>query len=182
MSARILSTIFATTILMAACSGNDYEARYFHLVEGNAHVTGGIALDAPLDSLSIPYGAASISGATGELQLAFSVGEGELSATINEPTVGRQVVDSVRFRLPGDGSTQDFECRLFCGPCTVDLTSFSDDAISGTLACAGLRHCGEPTPLPPPEGDAACGGRRSSIIDVSADFTLGQASDSRLDY
>jgi hypothetical protein len=182
MFARFLGATFAVTAVFSACRGNDYDTRYFHHVDGNAHVAGDVSMDVRLYSGSIPYGAATISPASGALNLDWSIENGDLYATIAEPVVGVQDVTSIRLSLPAGHSFQTFECILSCGACTADLIEVTDDVITGTLTCSGMRSCGEPIPLPEPQGDPACGGRNSSIIDVTADFTLDQASDRHLDY
>src|SRR5262245_60087016 len=177
--------VIAALLITTATACGVEKTRYYHQAEGHVRLSGAAERQSDLSAGDAAYGAGNINGSDDSLYLDLSFSGGSFIASAEEVIgPGAYPLQTLRVEVSTtDSPPLAFQCSLSCEPCTVELTTVTDDEVAGAFACTGLRHCLEPTPLAQEgRGDPACNGAQSYIADVAADFKLSEGSDRRKDY
>jgi hypothetical protein len=178
---RALVPLSLVMVAMAACRGD--KPRYFHQVEGEAHVAGAIKDTGSLWPAHGDTGAATF-GPDSRLPIHLDASGIRISATasgVNEPGMYDLEAVSVS-QLEQETPDVPFQCIVACEPCEMRVLEVNDEVIAGELQCKGLRTCTEPTIPPDALQGSQCGNLTAHMLDVEAQFRLTGSSTKTKDY
>ena len=103
------------------------------------------------------------------------------ASAVNEP--GTYAIESINVsQIEPATSEAPYQCIVACAPCDVTATEINADVVAGSLQCAGLRLCTEPTLRPDFVEGGPCGARTAHVLDIDAQFRLTESSTKRKDY